>query len=103
MSNENESNGKNMFLFWGCFVALIATAFGFQARFFLVGTWQDLFQLTETQKGEIIGAGLWPFAISIILFSLIIDRVGYGKAMVFAFVCHVTQALMLWFANGYNM
>ena len=55
------------------------------------------------QKGEIIGAGLWPFAISIILFSLIIDRVGYGKAMVFAFVCHVTQALMLWFANGYNM
>jgi len=103
MSTENESNGKNMFLFWGCFVALIATAFGFQARFFLVGTWQDLFQLTETQKGEIIGAGLWPFAISIILFSLVIDKIGYGKAMIFAFVCHVIQALMLWFANGYGM
>lgn len=103
MSTDNESNSKNMFLFWGCFVALIATAFGFQARFFLVGTWQDLFQLTETQKGEIIGAGLWPFAISIILFSLVIDKIGYGKAMVFAFVCHVAQALMLWNANGYDM
>ena len=72
MSTENESNGKNMFLFWGCFVALIAKAFGFQARLFLVGTWQDLFQLTETQKGEIIGAGLLPFAISYILFSMIL-------------------------------
>ena len=27
--------------------------------------------------------GLYPFAISIILFSLIIDRIGYGTAMAF--------------------
>ena len=42
--------------------------------------------------GQIFGVGLWPFAISIVLFSLVIDKIGYGKAMVFAFVCHVGSA-----------
>ena len=36
----------------------------------------------------LFGAGIWPFAISIILFSLIIDRVGYKFAMYFSFVCY---------------
>ncbi|MEO1999509.1 MAG: MFS transporter, partial [Planctomycetaceae bacterium] len=58
--------------------------------------------LSETQKGEIFGAGLWPFAISIVLFSLVIDRIGYGSAMVFAFICHVLQAVCLMFATDYN-
>lgn len=101
-STGSELGGQKM-LFWACFVSLIATAFGFQARMFLLGTWEGDFGLSETQKGEILGAGLWPFAISIILFSLVIDRIGYGKAMVFACGCHLVQALMLWKADGYAM
>ena len=54
--------------------------------------------LTKTQMGEIFGVGLWPFSISIILFSLVIDRIGYGTAMVFAFVCHTASALITIFA-----
>ena len=95
--------GNNKRVFWGCFIALIATAFGFQVRAMLMDTWEADLGLTETQKGEIFGAGLWPFAISIILFSLVIDKIGYGKAMVFGLVCHVIQAVVLWKADNYTM
>jgi len=90
---ENQQE-PDMFLFWGCFVALIATAFGFILRALIIGDWQADFALTETQKGELLGVGLWPFAISIVLFSLVIDRIGYGTAMVFAFVCHIVSAVV---------
>src|SRR5205085_4366256 len=80
--------------------ALVATSFGFIIRALLIPTWGQQFNLTEVQKGEIFGAGLWPFAISIILFSLVIDRIGYGTAMVFAFACHILSALVTIFGPG---
>ncbi len=88
-------------LFWACFIALIATAFGFIVRALVIDDWAAEFNLTETQKGEIFGVGLWPFAISIVLFSLIIDKIGYGRAMVFAFLCHVVSAVVTIRAQGY--
>src|SRR5215204_3974183 len=36
----------------------------------------------------------FPFAISIVLFSLFIDNVGYGKTMVFAFLGHVIGTIV---------
>jgi len=78
----------DMKLFSACFISLIATSFGFIVRVFLMDVWQAQFNLTETQKGEIFGVGLWPFAISIVLFSLIVDKIGYKVAMVIAFLCH---------------
>lgn len=86
-------------LFWGCFIALIATAFGFIVRTQVMDAWATEFQFNRTQRGELFGVGLWPFAISIILFSLVIDKIGYGRAMVFAFVCHVSSALVTIFAT----
>ncbi|MEO0588549.1 MAG: hypothetical protein AAF078_13025, partial [Planctomycetota bacterium] len=80
------------FLFATCVIALIATSFAFIIRAFIIDDWAAEFGLSETQKGELFGAGLWPFAISIILFSLVIDRIGYGVAMWFAFACHVVSA-----------
>jgi MFS family permease len=96
------SEAKKKQLFAACFVALIATAFGFILRALLLDTWKQQFNLTAAQVGEINGAGLWPFAISIILFSLIIDKVGYGKAMIFAFACHVISGIMTITATGYS-
>ena len=95
------SEGNRRLLFWACFASLIATSFGFIIRAMLIDTWGTEFNLTATQKGEIFGVGLWPFAISIILFSLVIDRIGYGKAMVFAFVCHVASVILTVTATGY--
>jgi len=96
---ETEEGSK--LLFWGCFVALVATSFGFVLRALVIGEWGKEFGLDATQQGQIFGVGLWPFAVSIVLFSLVIDRVGYGKAMVFAFVCHVVSAIITIFAKGY--
>lgn len=88
-------------LFWACFMSLIATAFGFVVRSMIIKDLGAEFDLSPTQQGEIFGAGLWPFAISIVLFSLIVDKIGYGRAMAFAFVCHVVSCVMTIFATGY--
>jgi MFS family permease len=90
-------------LFLGCFMALVATAFGFAVRGAVLSDWGLQFGLTEEQKGIINGVGLYPFAISIILFSLIIDRIGYGTAMVLAFVGHVSSTLLTIFAPNFEV
>ncbi len=92
-SNED----TNMFLFWGCFIALITTAFGFITRMFLLddpAITETLLNLDPAQVGRFKGIQIWPFAISIIVFSLIIDKVGYKFSMIFAFVCQFAWAIM---------
>ena len=90
------SEKQRKLLFATCFIALIATSFGFMVRIALLNdVWKPQFNLSDTQVGEIFGAGLWPFAISIVLFSLIIDKIGYKVSLWFAVVCHVIQAFML--------
>lgn len=90
-------------LFVTCFTALVATSFGFIIRANIIGDLGVHFNLSETQKGEILGVGLWPFALSIILFSLVIDKIGYGRALGFGFLCHVAATLVTIFATGYAM
>lgn len=96
------SSEQDRKLFWGCFIALIATSFAFIARVLTAGEWGPEFGLTATQVGEILGAGLWPFAISIILFSMIIDKIGYKVAMWFGFACHVISAGLILVAHDYS-
>jgi MFS family permease len=87
----------NMYLFWGCFIALITTAFGFITRMFLLDDptiTQDLLQLDPAEVGRYKGIQIWPFAISIIMFSLVIDKVGYKFSMIFAFACQFIWAVM---------
>jgi MFS family permease len=86
--------GQNRMLFWGCFIALITTAFGFITRMFLLGTWEKEFGLDPAQVGRLAGIGIWPFAVSIIAFSLIIDRIGYKTAMVFSFLGYTIWSVM---------
>ena len=99
MNDTNQANSSpDMKLFWGCFIALITTAFAFITRAFLVNDptfWQTTFALDQVQAAELFGAGIWPFAISIILFSLIIDQVGYRAAMFFSVICY---GLYAWLA-----
>ncbi|MGE7776391.1 MFS transporter [Chitinophaga sp. NPDC101104] len=90
-------------LFWGCFTVLVASAFGFVFRSFLMDGWGMQFGLSKTQQGEIFGVSFWPFGISIVLFSLVIDKVGYKSAMIFAFACHCASVLLTVMATGYWM
>src|SRR5437667_11472496 len=80
--SHSEMTRDNAMLFWGCFIALVTTAFSFIARMFLIGTWQAEFNLDSAQAGRLAGMGIWPFAVSIIGFSLFIDKIGYKTAMV---------------------
>lgn len=92
---------RERFLLTACTVAIATTSFGFISRAFLISEWGDLFNLSETQIGALQGAGLYPFAISIILFSLVIDRIGYGRTMAIAWVGHAVSAVVTLTATGY--
>ncbi len=83
---QSSEAGQKM-VFWGCFIALVTTSFAFVSRITLCNVrFGSEFNLDSVKVGELIGAGIWPFAISIILFSLVIDRIGYKIAMLFSFV-----------------
>ena len=100
-------------LFWGCFIALVTTAFGFITRMFLEDTFRTAFGLDQAQTGELLGIGIWPFAASIIFFSLVIDKIGYKVSMIIAFAGHLIWAVMGYMAysatkngdpkTGYNL
>jgi MFS family permease len=101
MSTSNTQAAPDMKVFWCVFIALITTSFGFIIRAFSIGDWGTEFGLTATQQGEILGVGVWPFAISIVVFSLIIDRIGYKTALGFAFICHVLSVVLTITAKDY--
>ncbi|TWT88205.1 Major Facilitator Superfamily protein [Pseudobythopirellula maris] len=81
-------------LFWGCWLALITTAFGFISRMLLISDWSAEFNLDPAQAGRLAGIGIWPFALSIIVFSLFIDRIGYKTAMVVSFLGYMAWSGM---------
>jgi MFS family permease len=98
---ESTQSARRLFL--GCFVGLVATAFAFAVRGAVLKDWAVQFDLSEEQKGIINGVGLFPFAISIILLSLVIDRIGYGTTMAFAFFGHLLSAILTIFAPNFQV
>jgi MFS family permease len=95
------NNRHDKILFWGCFIALITTSYAFISRMILCGgQFITDFGLDKVSVGELQGAGIWPFGVSIIVFSLFIDRIGYKVAMLFSFVCYLVYAAMAFAAYG---
>lgn len=93
------NNRHDKILFWGCFIALITTSYAFISRMILCGgQFITDFGLDKVQVGELQGAGIWPFGVSIILFSLFIDRIGYKVAMIFSFVSYLAYSVMAFMA-----
>ncbi len=90
------NNRHDKILFWGCFIALITTSYAFISRIILCTGPQfaSEFGLNKVSIGELVGAGIWPFGVSIIVFSLFIDRIGYKVAMVFSFVSYLIYTAM---------
>lgn len=89
-------------LFGVSFAAITATSFCFILRALVVDQWGAVFSLSETQKGELLGVGLWPFAITIVLCSLVIDRIGFKATFWFAGACHLVGMAILLGAGGYG-
>jgi MFS family permease len=89
------NNNQDKILFWGCFIALITTSYAFISRMILCGgQFITDFGLDKVDAGKLAGAGIWPFGVSIIVFSLFIDRIGYKKAMVFSFGCYIAYSAL---------
>jgi fucose permease len=92
---------KRTRLFTASMVAMAALAIGFIVRAFLITEWGTLFNLSQTQIGSIQGAGLYPQCLSMILFSVVIDKFGYGRTMAFAWIGHVVSAIVTMTATTY--
>ena len=89
------NNRHDKILFWGCFIALITTSYAFISRMILCGgQFVTDFGLDKVAVGELQGAGIWPFGVSIILFSLFIDSIGYKIAMIYSFVSYLAYAAL---------
>ncbi|MEM9411805.1 MAG: hypothetical protein AAGA30_11870, partial [Planctomycetota bacterium] len=71
-------------LFWASFLALTAAGVGFVFRVMIPDMWVESFQVTKAEVGGLTGAALWPIAITMILFSLLVDKIGYKISMFFA-------------------
>lgn len=92
MNNETAPNAQR--LLWAGFFSIFAAGVGFGVRTTILVDWGREFGFTQVELGEISGGGLIGFGFIIIFGSLIADRVGYGKLMVFALVMHVLSAVL---------
>lgn len=89
-------------LFWASFLALLAAGVGFAYRVMVLGQWQSEFNLTGAEVGRIFGASLWPIAVTMILFSLIVDKVGHKPSIYCAFVLQAVSGILSFLADSPN-
>lgn len=89
------SSSDKFMIFWASFLALGACGFGFAYRVMVCfGTWGPEFNLTGQEAGNIFGASLWPIAITMILGSLVIDKIGHKLALYGAFVLQIASIIL---------
>jgi MFS family permease len=87
-------------LLWAGFLAILATGIGFAIRGGILATWAAEFGFTGAQLGAIGGAGLTGFCFGVIIGGLVVDKVGYGKLIVAAFVMHLLSAFVTFAATA---
>ncbi|MGB8166478.1 MAG: MFS transporter [Chthoniobacteraceae bacterium] len=94
-------------LLWAGFMAILAAGVGFALRGGIFDNWAKEFGFTGAQLGAIGGAGFSGFCFGIIIGGVIVDKIGYGKLVALALICHVLSAFVTFGAtnpgNAYNM
>lgn len=91
-------------LFWASFLSLAAAGVGFAFRIAkMVEGYGAEFELTGQQIGNIAGSCFWPIAITMILFSLVVDKTGYKVPMLFAAALQIGSGIGTAMANSYEM
>ena len=95
MDNSSVSiapNGKRLLA--AGFLAILAAGIGFGIRGGILVNWAADFGFTGAQLGAIGGAGFTGFCFGIIIGGVIVDKIGYGKLVVAAFLFHVLSAFI---------
>jgi len=100
------SDNNRMRLLWAGFMAILAAGVGFAIRGGIFDNWGKDFGFTGAQLGAIGGAGFSGFCFGIIFGGLIVDKIGYGKLVALALICHILSAFVTFGAstpeNAYN-
>lgn len=100
MTSTNQiSDTDKRLIFWASFLSLLAAGVGFCFRVMVLGDWQAEFELTGQEVGRIFGASLWPIAVTMILFSLVVDKIGPKISMYFAFVLQIVSGILTFAAK----
>jgi len=81
-------------IFIASFMTLISAGIGFAVRGGILADWGAQFGFTQTELGELFGAGLAGFGVTIIFFSFFADTFGYRALLIGAFVLLVLSAIV---------
>jgi len=102
VTGSDLSAHEKKLLFWASFLALTAAGFGFAFRVAMGSAYGAELNLTQQQVGEVFGASLWPIAITMIGFSLFVDRTGYRKPMYLAFALQAVSGVGTFLSDSYG-
>ncbi len=94
MSNTEAIAPNAKRLLWAGFIAILAAGVGFAIRNGIGAAWAKEFGFSNLQNGLIGGAGFSGFCFGIIIGGIIVDKIGYGKLIVAAFLMHVASAVV---------
>ncbi|XZE56258.1 MFS transporter [Planctomycetaceae bacterium SH139] len=86
-------------LMWASFLTLVASGVGFATRTAAGGAWESEFGLEGGQFGQILGAGFLGFGLMIFFGGILVERFGYKRLLVLAFLLHLFSGLMLFAAS----
>jgi MFS family permease len=100
MSNQNAIAPNASRLFWAGFIAILAAGVGFAIRGGIFDNWAKEYGFTGAQLGAIGGAGFSGFCFGIIIGGVIVDKIGYGKLVIVALLCHVLSAFVTFGASS---
>jgi MFS family permease len=99
MSNNDAIAPNASRLFWAGFIAILAAGVGFAIRGGIFDNWSKEFGFTASQLGAIGGAGFSGFCFGIIIGGVIVDKIGYGKLVIVALLCHILSAFVTFGAS----
>lgn len=101
MSTSSDAKAPNASrLLWAGFTAILAAGVGFGVRGGIFGDWAREFSFTGAQLGAIGGAGFTSFCFGIMIGGVLVDKFGYGKLVLAAFVLHVLSAFVTFGATA---
>jgi MFS family permease len=86
-------------LLWAGFMAILAAGVGFGIRGGILANWGAEFGFTGAQLGDIGAAGFTGFCFGIIVGGVVVDKIGYGKLVMAAFLFHILSAFITFAAS----
>ncbi len=87
-------------LLWAGFTAILAAGVGFAIRGGIFDNWSKEYGFTGAQLGAIGGAGFSGFCFGIILGGVVVDKIGYGKLVFVALLCHILSYVVTFGASN---